>query len=217
MPDKVYVTKHGLQALEWDGDARQYVEQKIASSLEVLRCSCQIDTGVTLADIFRTVAQNPELARFLKAWAWCDLDAFHQEALKPGSRAPDLHYIELAKCFEWEETEAHETIYVSGVGEPGEHGDNRYGVDFTPVNELAHLPVRLNPRMDIYRDHKKIGDAPCDFSLLDVLGEIYWEISFYGSPTTRDVQRAEIDESVREIEEGRAELIAIESPEDLLN
>jgi hypothetical protein len=174
--------------------------------------------AITLADIFRIVEQDPELARFLRVWAWCDLDAFHQEARKPGGRASDLHYIELAKYFEWDETEAHETIHVSGVGGPGEHGDNRYGIDFTPVNELAHLPVRLNPRTDIHRDHKKVGDAPCDFSVLDVLGEIYWEISFYGSPTTRDVKRAEIDESVREIEEGRAELIPWESVEkELLN
>jgi hypothetical protein len=214
---KVHITKHGVQALEWDGDARQYVEKEIASSLEVLRCSCHIDTGVTLADVFRIVEQDPDLARFLDAWAWCDLDAFHQETRKPGTRASDLHYIEIAKYFEWDETEARETIHVSGVGDPGVHGDTHYGIDFTPVNELAHLPVLLNPRMEIHRDHKKVGDAPCYFSLLEVLGEIYWEISFYGSPATRDMKRAELDESVREIEEGRAESTPMESLEDLLN
>jgi hypothetical protein len=28
-----------------------------------------------------------------------------------------------------------------------------YGIGFTPVNELARLPVRLLPQMEIYKDH----------------------------------------------------------------
>jgi hypothetical protein len=71
--------------------------------------------------------------------------------------------------------------------------------------------------MEIHHDHKKVGEAPCSFSLLDVLGEIYWEISFYGSPAARDEQRVKLEESVREVEEGRAELIPLKSPDDLLN
>ena len=216
--DNVHITKRGIQALQWDGDVKQYVERKIATALEVLRCVCHIDSDVTLKDIFGIVAQDPELARFLETWAWCDLAAFHQEASKPAARRSDLSYIEIAKYFEWEEDEAHETTDVSGVGEPDEHGHSRYGIDFTPVNELAHLPVRLNPRIEIRQHQKKIGDAPCHFTLLEVLGEIYWEISFYGSPASRDEKRAELDESIREVEEGRAELIPWESiKEEFLN
>lgn len=47
-----------------------------------------------------------------------------------------------------------------------------YGIDFTPVNQLVHLPVRLRTEMEIRKDHKKLGEAPCTFTLLDVLGEI---------------------------------------------
>jgi hypothetical protein len=61
--------------------------------------------------------------------------------------------------------------------------------------------------MEICKDHNKLGEAPCTFTLLDVLGEIYWEISFYGGPEDRERKRAEVQESVREIEEGRATLI----------
>src|ERR1039457_6316907 len=38
---------------------------------------------------------------------------------------------------------AQETIHVSGIGEPGEHGTPHYGLDFTPVNEPAHGGVRM--------------------------------------------------------------------------
>jgi hypothetical protein len=127
----------------------------------------------------------------------------------------ELSYIEIAKYFEWDEHEAQETIDVSGIGEADQHGMTHYGIDFTPVNQLVHLPVRLRSEMEIRKDHKKIGEAPCTFTLLDVLGEIYWEISFYGSPEDRDRQRAELQESVREIEEGRAMLTPWNPKEDL--
>jgi hypothetical protein len=80
MADKVHITKRGVQALKWDGDVRQYVEQKISSALHVLRCACHIDADVTLGDIFRAVEQDPELVRFLQEWSWCNIDAFHSEA-----------------------------------------------------------------------------------------------------------------------------------------
>jgi hypothetical protein len=217
MADKVHITKGGLQALKWDGEVRQYVEQQIRSGLHVLRCACHIDADVTLADIFRAVEQDQDLLKFLEQWSWCDLDAFHTEARKPTTAASDLSYIEIAKYFEWDEHEAQETIDVSGIGEPDEHGMTHYGLDFTPVNQLVHLPVRLRPEMEIRKDHKKLGEAPCTLTLLDVVGEIYFEISFYGTPEDRDRESAQLRESVREIEEGRATLIPWNSPEDLFN
>lgn len=155
--------------------------------------------------------------RFLEEWSWCDLNAFHTEARKPAPVASDLSYIEIAKYFEWDEHAAQETIDVSGIGEPDEHGMTHYGLDFTPVNQLVHLRVRLRPEMEIRKDRKKLGEAPCAFTLLDVLGEIYFEISFYGSPEDRDRQNAELQESLRDLEEGRATLIPCNPQKDLLN
>ena len=57
----------------------------------------------------------------------------------------------------------------------------------------------------------------CTFTLLDVLGEIYWEIGFHGSPDERDQAGAELLESVREIEEGRDGLIPWEPSEEKVN
>jgi hypothetical protein len=218
MADKVHITKRGIQALKWESEVRQYVEQKISTALHVLRCACHLDAGLTLGDIFRAVEQDPDLVRFLAEWSWCNVDAFHSEACKPAvTEASDLAYIEIAKYFEWDEREAQETIHVSGIGEPNEHGATHYGLDFTPVNELVHLPIRLRPEMEIHKDHQKLGEAPCTFTLLDVLGEIYWEISFYGGPEDRDREGAELRESLREVEEGRATLTSWRPPEEIVN
>ena len=86
MADKVHITKRGIQALEWDSDARQYVEQKIPTALHVLRCACHLDADVTLGDILRAVDQDPELVRFLEEWSWCNVGAFHSEARKPAAK-----------------------------------------------------------------------------------------------------------------------------------
>jgi hypothetical protein len=117
MTDKVHVTKHGIQAFEWDGDAGQHLEQKISTALHVLRCACHVDADVTLGDIFRAVEQDPQLVLFLQEWSWCNVDAFHLEARKPTGKRSDLAYIEIAKYFEWDKWEAQETIHVSGIGE----------------------------------------------------------------------------------------------------
>jgi hypothetical protein len=145
------------------------------------------------------------------------VDAFHSEARKPAGKPSDLTYIEIAKYFEWDEWGAQETVDVSGIGEPDEHGLTHYGIDFTPVNQLVHLPVRLRPKMEIRKDNEKLGEASATFTLLDVLGEIYWEISFYGDPQSRDEQGAELREAAREVEEGRANLVPWESPKGKLN
>ena len=65
MADKVHVTKIGIQALQWDSGVRQYVEQTMRTAVDVLRCACHIDPGVTLGDIFRAVEADLGLVRFL--------------------------------------------------------------------------------------------------------------------------------------------------------
>ncbi len=217
MAHKVHITKRGIQALKWDGDVGQYLEEEIRSGLQVLRCACHIDADVTLGDIFHTVEQDPDLVRFLEQWSWCNVKAFHSEARKPANESSDLSYIEIAKHFEWGEHEAQETIHVSAIMQAGDDGITNYGLDFIPVNQLVHLPVRLRPELEIHKDFEKVGEARCNFTLLDVLGEIYWEISFFGSPEDRDRESAELQERVREVEEGRATLIPWNPPKDRVN
>jgi hypothetical protein len=214
MADKVHITKHGFQALEWDADLRRYVEQEMpTAALGVLRCACHIDADVTLGEIFRSVERDRELMRFLEEWSWCNIDAVHLKAWKPAARPSGLAYIEIAKYFEWNEDGAREVIAISGVGP----GGDCYAIDFTPVNEVVDLPVRLRPEMEIGNNHQKLGEAPCTFTLLEVLGEIYREISFHGSPESRDQRAAEVRESMREIEEGRAKVIPWEPPDRKVN
>jgi hypothetical protein len=50
-----------------------------------------------------------------------------------------------------------------------------------------------------------------------VLGEIYWEISFHGRPTSRDGGGAELRQALRDVEDGRAKLVPWKPPENPVN
>jgi hypothetical protein len=161
-----------------------------------LRCSCAIDFGVTLGEVFEAVDRDSQLKEFLGGYSWCDMDAFHQEAKLSSAKASDLLYIEIASHFEFGEGLS---IDVHGIGKD-EHamGNCSYAIDFTPVNDLAHLEVRLNNECTVIgEDLKEIGKSKICYSLLDVLGEIYFEVSFHGSPQDRDVKSAELLQAVK--------------------
>jgi hypothetical protein len=186
---KVTIAKSGIRTVQWDSDAGQYNIVEASSALPHLRNQCSIEAGVTLADIFDAVDRDGPLKEFLRQYSWCDVDAFHAEARAPVTQPlnlPHLEYLEISKCFEFDDAHAQETLDVGGIGEPYAAGQRRYGIDLTPVNEIAPLPVRLNPVVEVQRDGITIARAPAIFTLLDVLGEIYFEISFYGGPVQRD-------------------------------
>jgi len=113
-------------------------------------------------------------------------------------------------------------IYVHGWGlyeksEDEEHDEDvvfpthtSYGIEFIPLQRLAHLPVRLNTNIQI-RDRNEIGDeeplveGAMYFNVFDVVGAILSEISFCGTPEDRDEHWRgiveDIDEAKRHIKE----------------
>jgi len=118
------------------------------------------------------------------------------EARRPDATPSHLAYIEVGKRFRWGDENAYEETGIYGIGEPDD-GTTHYGIELIPLNNLIHLPVRLRPQMQIFKDYQKLAEAPCTFTLLEILGGIYWEITSHGSPEERDKLRAELLESDR--------------------
>lgn len=197
MVGEVRIAKNGILALRWDGEARRHIPCNFATALHLLRWPCRIEPDVTLGDVFRAVERDHKLMRFLEVFSDCDIAAFHREARRATNRQSDLACIEIAKRFEWRERGARQSIQLTCTGESGDQGVSRYGLDLIPVNELRNLPVRLCERIEIWKDRNKLGEAPATFTLLEVLGEIYWEIGFYGSPESRDREAAELRRRAR--------------------
>ncbi len=210
---KISIAKNGFQPVKWDMDAGQYTSVEASSVLPLLRSSCSIDPGVTLADIFDAVERDGALKEFLSVYSWYDIDAFHAEARKPAQEPlnlPHLKYIEVSKYLDFDDDLAQETLDFSGIGEPYGEGRTRYGIDLTSVSELAPLPVRLNPVAEVRKDGETIARSPASYTLLDVLGEIYWEISFYGNPAQREALLENLLKEAEEIKAGTADLAPLE-------
>ncbi len=213
----ISITRNGFRVVKWDKEAGIYAPVEVHTHLLQLRSVCSIDPGVTLADIFEAVDRDDALKGFLAQYSWCNVDAFHREARKPVQgppNLPDLEYIEISKCLEFDDDGAQEMLKVGGIcKQRGKH--IRYGIDLTSVHELAPFPVHLNAVALVRRNGAVIAQAPASFTLLDVLGELYWEIGFNGSPRQRDALVADLLEAARAVRARTAKLIRLRSGDEI--
>ena len=78
-----------------------------------------------------------------------------------------------------------------------------YGIEFTPLHKMAHLPIKLNKKFVMrgkneMGDEKPIVEGEKDFSVFEVFGEILSEISFCGLPQERDEKWQDVTDTVDE-------------------
>jgi hypothetical protein len=92
-----------------------------------------------------------------------------------------------------------------------------WSICMTPTNEMMNIPVKLNNKVEIYEDDYKADvkypakkvfefDNP-EYTLLDILHGIIWELSFHGGPQTRDQFSKELRQTVDDIKSGKAETV----------
>lgn len=200
------INKAGFFVHKWNGDIREYI-RKPADELTILarlRDTCKIAEGTTLGDIFRLVENNNLLSLFISQYSWCRaINEFHEQAKEPivsedAQKLKSLniywhpevkHFIEKIKHpFGLRERvkAADFQLYPSfhGIGEDGIN----YSVSYSPMYELRDVPVVLDTKFTIYENfeagkkQEKILESERDFTFLEVLDAIYWDISFCGGP-----------------------------------
>tara|TARA_Y100000034_G_scaffold136330_1_gene212235 strand:+ start:8791 stop:9609 length:819 start_codon:yes stop_codon:yes gene_type:complete len=218
VPDGIKITSDGFYKLI----ANEHDDLKCTllegpQNIWALREPCEIEEGVTLNDIFCIVARNEELKTFLKHYSKCRLiNDYHERALDPPEDTSGLKYLEIGwECRLWKVDEDNPDLElwtdVCGRGPKesedmpdvaDEAGDIRYGIDLTPVNKLAGLPIVLNQEVYInVMDGDKTEALPArrEFTLLDVLDALYWEISFFGSEEDKVDAKERLSETADEI------------------
>jgi len=216
MADFIRLTKNGFVAFEWDSDLKQTVPVlKEASNIINLRSRCEIEDGVTLGDFFRAVQADPDLLEFISLYSWCgSLEEFHSQAQLPRIPAKPDDETELVSVIlepfgelytDRRKPEALPEFHgvsqhFSGIGKDGIH----YSISCTPMNQLAHLPLKLSTTLVFSKDFKENFSAEYSFSLLEVLDGIYWDISFYGGPSDNEAFVESLKEMMDEIESGKA-------------
>lgn len=98
-------------------------------------------------------------------------------------------------------------------------GNIKYSVSYSPMWKLADLPVRLNKTFDVYepfdlnnpkKDPEKLLSSTREYTLLDVLDAIYWDISFMGGPEDNANFIEQMKDTVEQIRNGEVPMIPIE-------
>lgn len=225
----VIFTKAGLFQEKWSGKLQKDVRRRVKKMAvwNCLRDHCDVEEGVTLLDILRTVGQYKLLKVFVSQYSWCkSLEDFHAQVEEPKYEAEaddeKMDFLEVYWHADYDgktldiSTSFHGIGWAKGRYAPGGEfagtcgspdGLIRWGIGFSTMNSLADLPVKLNEAVAFYkpRDYKNVtpiikADRP--FSLLDVLDAIYWEISFYGDPHEKNVMKDTVMGRVEDIKSG---------------
>ena len=212
-----------------------------------------IDEDVTLGDLL-SLLREVEGVGDLSAMLSCAVEEFLDEAALPAveGRTEDIEFLEVYNTawLDGYDPEGRSrygsrgrfvppyriTRDFHGWGRwPDDTGDGADGamlagglaIEFTPVNELVHLPLRYNAKV-VFSTDAHGGDVLLDTELTVDFGEfvhaILWEIGFFGSPGDRNEQRGALDGAVEDIEMGLTDLIPMEDlmaelgidPQDIL-
>jgi hypothetical protein len=223
------ITPTDVFHVNWNGETRTYDRVPIPPHVlfNHLYDAIEFEGDITLGRIFSLVSDEPEIWRMILNE---NVPPFIQEvskdiAVKEENKDKDetIDYLELYWDAEIEIFEGKKTFRIwldfHGIGHVNSENnpwgmkmgeDMPFGIGFTPVNELSHLPIRLNAAVSVHTmdldNHKhndpliELGDK--DFTLLDVLKGIFWELTWYGqTPEDRDEKKEEVQKACDEAKE----------------
>jgi len=235
------ITKSGkLIKNEWeplddnddDNTKYDYVDTDVTdSAFRRLFEQCELEEGVTLKDILLLLDEHIEIFDLVLG-NWCkDFVAEGLDGVQKPYGAYDkeaIEYLELRYRVNYDPTEG---LYgltrldFGGVGyvlreDPEDDFGHKkgeripWGVSFTPVNELANIPIRISNEYAIYNDDIQDnvawgtelfkGNSP-ETTLGQILEGIVWELSWHGPPKKRDVFGDSLKETVEKIKDGTIE------------
>lgn len=207
------LSKDGLSQNKWNSKSRTHEEVPLEEMtvLRHLRDICIIKSGTTLLDIMSFVERNDLLKVIIAEYSWCShIDKFHAQVHEERASKPDPD--DKMDCLEiyW-----HGSYYKQAFDiDTGFHGINSlgdkvtYSVSYSPMSDLAHLPVTLNDRCQILGKNREVlFDGKKHFTLLEVLDAIYWDISFMGGPEDNSAFLEEMNDRVESIVTGDAKFL----------
>jgi len=186
-----------------------------------LRDAVEIAEGVTLRDLFRIVSKYKLLKLFVSQYSWCrQLEEFHAQAEEPmrEEETDKLEHLEIYWHASTHKYKGESSIDMEagfhGIGvskeieNNGPDGKCHFSVSYSPMYELADLPLKLNTNIKIWGPwegkppQKVLFEGKKYFSLLEVLDAIYWDISFMGGPAENKEFIEDMNSRVDDIKSG---------------
>lgn len=221
----------------WNKNKRKLEEKDISKeAFAHLFERCRFQEGLKLRDVFLLLQKNMDtLAVILGNWCAEIVEEGLSKRKPKKSKDRQIEYLELKSSGEYfpdiDKKEGNTHPELSGLEFPSfdgqgyaakkdtyEHGQlylkkgqrQSYAIEWSPVYEIIDLPVKLNTEFEITEIKKKfkhIATFSINYTLGQILYAIIWELSFLGSPYMRDKEAKVIEQRVKDIKEGKAELI----------
>ena len=207
--------RRGGQLVFIDDENKESIVDEI---LPYLCCVCEIEDGVKFKDILNLIRKDCDAYSYmLTTGPW--LKEIVEEGDKPYVDCEDsVKYLEVywaAEATNYDGPDVlSEWVSIHGIGGP----EGPYGLDFSPINSLTELEIKLNNEYKIFdmRNKKYLSTASLftaqkEFTLLDILRGIFWELSFHGSVKNREERLEEIKQSVEDIKSGLVKTVPWDS------
>jgi hypothetical protein len=210
-------TKRGLKTIRHNdetGKQEIYLEKEPARHINHY---CEIEEGVTLKQIMNVVANNEALSAIISVYSDVnDIEGWHKELNRKAKRDTDLAYIEIFRSGQiWKKDMS---IWLEWLGvrkRKSKTEGKKVSLSYVELCNIAHVPVKLNTKFKIWgpdqkREDKPIIDYVSDFTLLEVLHPIYYDIGFHGSPKDRDAFKCDMNKTVERIFSGEEKLVEMD-------
>jgi hypothetical protein len=110
---------------------------------------------------------------------------------------------------------------------PDEEDKTRYAIEFTPINELLDVPLKIDgevfaikkfvSKTGKFRYVKSSYFDEAGPSFFDFITEIIYEISFLGAPENKEEEKNELTKRIEELESGLVKTIPFDEAMDSLS
>lgn len=217
MPEKIVLSKDKVVLLGYDEG--KVIETAVNTLTPFLGETVEIKDDFTLGDLLNLISKDCKFYEvvFSTQLGGSELQPFLDEAAQDSADDDDdgIEYLELYWGVDYDDDY---DIEIS----PGFHGWGKYndkmskecgwdeggfGIEFTPICNLKHYPLRLNKDFVVKRltaeENETIVATTREYTLYDVIGGILFEISFCGLPKDRACKLAELDQLVAEVKDMR--------------
>lgn len=206
-------TKRGLKTYRWNDELDKeeiYLEKEPARHINH---HCQIEEGVTLKQIMNVVTNDEVLSAIISVYSDInDIDGWHKELNRKTKLDTELAYIEITRGGQiWKKDIQIWTEWLGVRKRASKTEGKKVSLSYCELCNIAHVPVKLNTKFKIWgpdqkREDKPVIDYTSNFTMLEVLHPIYYDIGFHGGPKDRDAIKSDMCKTVDRIFSGEEKL-----------
>jgi hypothetical protein len=199
-------TKRGLKVIRYNCDTeKEEITCKDEPACHINHY-CEIEEGVTLKQIMNVVANSEALSAIISVYSDINnIKGWHEELNRKTKRDTDLAYIEIFRSGQIWKKDIQIWLEWLGVRKRASKTEGKkVSLSYAELCNIAHVPVKLNTKFKIWEPDQKKEDKPIidyisDFTMLEILHPIYFDIGFHGGPKDRDAIKKDMCKTVDEV------------------